>query len=108
MKMSWLLLRSYYFVGDLFPPGLLYEKIDGEDHHAFWDRAFTEPGEVDNHTFLISDPTTTQLTPVGVDFYEMRRKNVQLGFKYDYGPFGVLIPLVDYKGAGFFHCLSAR
>jgi hypothetical protein len=88
------------FIGDILPADQLYKKMD----HAFWDRAFSEPGQPDNHTFLISAPTT-ELTPVGIDFYEMRRRNVDLDYKYDYGPFGVLIPLVEFKGNGFFHCV---
>ena len=56
---------------------------------------------------IISAPTYGQGSPVGVDFFEMRRRNVAFedGLEdYDYSPFGVLIPLVGYEGSGFFHC----
>ena len=72
----------------------------------FWDNAFSGLGDQDNSTLLISAPTTKG-SPVGVDFYEMRRRNVAFEtgiYDYDYSPFGVLIPLVEYEGSGFFHC----
>jgi hypothetical protein len=36
----------------------------------------------------------------------MRRKNKEFegGIFDDYSPFGVMIPLVEQEGAGFFHC----
>lgn len=80
-----------------------------EDYHAFWDHAFTRRSQPDNSTFLISAPTYG-LTPEGVDFYEMRRRNVPFDSfdkHFDYGPFGVLIPLVEYEGSGFFHCTKS-
>ncbi len=38
-----------------------------------------------------------------------RRVNSELNpfVEFSYGPYGVLIPLVNYVGAGFFHCLSS-
>lgn len=63
-------------------------------------------GVDDNATVIISAPTT-HASPVGVDFYEMRRRNKQFetGAKnYNYGPFGVLINMVGTEGAGYFHC----
>jgi len=58
----------------MFPPALLHgtKWYDG-DYHAFWDNAFSGLGVEDNSTFLIS-AATNGLTPVGVDFYEMRRR----------------------------------
>ncbi|EJK53216.1 hypothetical protein THAOC_27398 [Thalassiosira oceanica] len=61
----------------------------------------------DNATLIISDPTSSE-TPVGVDFYELRRRNSVFAegeYDYDYGPFGVLVPLVGYEGVGLFHCI---
>ena len=44
-----------------------------------------------------------------VDFFEMRRRvpsdlNENVNFKY--GPYGALIPNMNYENAGFFHCLN--
>jgi hypothetical protein len=42
-----------------------------------------------------------------VDFFEMRRRNKVFeggNYDYDYSPYGVMIPLVEQEGAGFFHC----
>jgi hypothetical protein len=89
----------------MLPSGLPFD----EDYHAFWDHAFTRRSQPDNSTFLISAPTYG-LTPEGVDFYEMRRRNVpfdSFNKHFDYGPFGVLIPLVEYEGSGFFHCTKS-
>lgn len=109
------LLMNYTFVlrytgrrwyGDLLQPKLKYYHSGQyeEDYHAFWDNAFSGIGIADNSTMLISAPTV-DLTPVGIDFFEMRRRNVPFGeTHYDYGPMGVLIPLVENEGSGFFHC----
>jgi len=78
---------------ELFPP----------DYHAFWSESF----DVDR-TFIISDATSTS-SPVGVDFFEMRRRfNTLLNpnVQFSYGPYGALIPLMEYQGTGFFHCLD--
>lgn len=63
---------------------------------AFWNNAFSGLGEQDNRTLLISAPAASSGSPVGVDFYEMRRRNIMFEsgeFDYDYCPFGVLIPV---------------
>ena len=63
-------------------------------------------GVDDNATVIISGPTT-DASPVGIDFYEMRRRNKQFESSvknYNYGPFGVLLELVGADGAGYFHC----
>ena len=76
-----------------------------EEYHAFWNNAFSAPGVDDNRTLIISAPTSRE-SPVGVDFFEMRRRNILFegGIHFDYGPYGVLIPLVEHEGSGFFHC----
>ena len=79
---------------------------DFEEYHAFWDYSFTGLGSIGQYTLLVSAPTHTG-SPVGVDFYEMRRRNIESGITYDYGPYGVLIPLVEYEGTGFFLCNDA-
>ena len=79
---------------------------EGGEYHAFWDNALSHVGVEDNSTFVIS-ASTNRISPVGVDFYEMRRRNIVFdddSLEYDYGPLGVLIPLVPYEGNGFFHC----
>lgn len=78
----------------------------GGEYHAFWDNALSGVGVEDNSTFVMSAPTNG-ISPVGVDFFEMRRRNVLFDDdvkEYDYDPLGVLIPLVPYEGNGFFHC----
>ena len=107
------LMKNYTFVlrytglrwyGDLLPPGQrFYTKTTPEEYHAFWDNAFSKIGENDNSTMLISGPSLG-LNPIGVDFYEMRRRSVR-GKSYDYGPYGILVPLMDfYAGSGFLQC----
>lgn len=74
---------------------------------AFWLNAFSGLSNQDNATLLISAPAASSGSPVGSDFYEMRRRNgvfEEGEFDYDYGPFGVLIPLTGYEGSGWFHC----
>jgi hypothetical protein len=99
--------RRWY--GDLLPPGIHHYKIMSryqEDYHAFWDNAFSGLGEEDNSTMLISAPTI-DMTPVGIDFFEMRRRNVPFGeLHFDYEPMGVLVPLIENEGSGFFHCTT--
>lgn len=110
------LLRNYTFVlwftgirwyGQIVQPGLTAETFKEEEYHAFWNNAFSGLGDQDNRTLIISAPTAGLGSPVGVDFYEMRRRNIEFEdgiYDYDYSPFGVLIPLVEYEGSGFFHC----
>ena len=110
------LMSNYTFVlkysglrwyGSLLPPGKLYytEGLFAKDYHAFWDEAFSGVGEPDNSTFLISAPNTDDLTPVGVDFYEMRRRNIPSN-SFSYGSMGIVLPLITYPGAGFYHCVK--
>lgn len=78
------------------------------NYHAFWDNVFSSFGAEDNSTFLISEPTSGG-SPVGISFFEMRRRNgiTDEGrsiSQNSYDPFGVLIPLVGFEGSGFFHC----
>ena len=77
------------------------------EYHGFWAKTFTGLEKADNATLIISEPTTSE-TPVGVDFFELRRRNSVFAegeYDYDYGPFGVKIPLVGYEGVGLFHCI---
>ena len=58
---------------------------------------FLYVGVDDNRTVIISAPTS-DASPVGVDFYEMRRRNKifeDSEKNYNYGPFGVLIETVE-------------
>ncbi|KAL7469751.1 hypothetical protein ACHAXS_010855 [Conticribra weissflogii] len=109
------LLKNYTFVlrftgrrwyGQISQPGLTSASLEEEEFHGFWNKIFSGTGEEDNSTLIISDPSLGG-SPVGLDFFEMRRRNdIFEGGKYDYDydPFGVLIPLVPYSGSGFFHC----
>jgi hypothetical protein len=65
-------LLYMFFLGKMIPPGLHHDTIL-DDYHVFWANDFSGIGIKDNSTFLISAPTN-DLTPVGVDFYEMRRR----------------------------------
>ena len=59
-------------------------------------------GVDDNRTVIISAPTTDS-SPVGVDFYEMRRRNKQFEGtekNYNYGPFGVLLNNIGAEVSG--------
>ncbi|KAL7551942.1 hypothetical protein ACHAWF_015151 [Thalassiosira exigua] len=109
------LLQNYTFIifytgrrwyGQIIPPGLTATGFDEEEYHAFWANTFSGLGEQDNRTVIISAPTDRG-SPVGVDFYEMRRRNIAFetgDFDYNYDPYGVDIPLTEYEGTGFFHC----
>ncbi|KAL7461130.1 hypothetical protein ACHAXS_001558, partial [Conticribra weissflogii] len=61
------------------------------DFHSFWDKIY------DNNTVTLSDPTT-DLSPIGVDFYIIRNRGEQ------YGPYGLLEPLRLPSGSGHFRC----
>lgn len=91
------------FYGTIIEPDATLDGLFPSDYHAFWNQTFDM-----NRTFIISDTTFTS-TPIGIDFFEMRRRiNSMLNpnIMFSYGPFGALIPLMDYQGAGFFHCLD--
>ncbi|KAL7541176.1 hypothetical protein ACHAXR_011631, partial [Thalassiosira sp. AJA248-18] len=92
------------FFGTIVEPDSQFEDLFPPDYHAFWSVAFNE-----NRTFIISD-TAAASTPVGIDFFEMRRRvprpMLNQNVKFDYGPFGALIPLMSYQDSGFFHCLE--
>ena len=97
--------RRWY--GKLVSPDVYRGNFKEEEYHAFWQNAFSGTGTQDNSTLIISAPASNQGSPVGLDFFEMRRRNIAFEagiYDYDYGPFGVLIPLVEYEGSGFFHC----
>jgi hypothetical protein len=56
-------------------------------------------------TLIISEPST-QGSPEGLEFFEMRRRNLPGVEEEGYGPFGVLIPIVDAEGASLFRCVE--
>lgn len=91
------------FYGTIIEPNATLEDLFPSDYHAFWSQSFDL-----NRTFIISD-TTLVGSPVGIDFFEMRRRINSLlnpHVQFNYGPFGALIPLMNYEGSGFFHCLD--
>ena len=96
---------SRHELGGLFSSGFIEDVFKEGRYHGFWDNVFSNFGVEDNSTFLISAPTFGG-SPTGINFYEMRRRNVADSsmYKHDYDPFGVLIPLSGYEGSGFFHC----
>lgn len=98
-------MSSCHNSGGLFTSEMSEEVFREGEYHAFWDNVFSKVGEADNSTFLISEPTFGG-SPDGINFYEMRRRNVADDsiHKHNYDPFGVLIPLIGYLGSGFFHC----
>ena len=87
-------IGSRFYATMVDPESDLYDLFP-EDYHAFWSQAFDV-----NRTFIISD-TTFASSPVGVDFYEMRRRIVNSmhdqNIQFSYGPFGALIPLMSYE-----------
>jgi len=102
------LLKNYTFVleysgnrwyGRMLPPTTDLSSRDEEQHHAFWSNALGGEESRDTDIVIVSDPAPNSGSPVGVDFYEMRRRN-----ENEYGPYGVLVPLAEYKGSGYFHC----
>jgi hypothetical protein len=91
------------FYGTIIHSNASLDELFPDNYHAFWDQSFNV-----NRTFIISD-TTFGSSPVGVDFYEMRRRINELlnpDIHFSYGPYGAMIPLMDYEGAGFFHCMD--
>ena len=110
------LMKNYTFVlrytgsrwyGQIVDPNLSSMSFKEEEYHAFWMNSFSGVGQEDNATLIVSEKTTDTAYPAGIDFFEMRRRNkiFEGGIHdYDYGPFGVLLPLVALEGAGFFHC----
>jgi len=62
---------------------------------AFWDESFNI-----NRTFIISDISYTASAPVGVDWFEMRRRVdsslLNPNVEFSYGPYGAMIPMMDY------------
>jgi len=80
------------FYGTIIEADASLDELFPKDYHAFWDQSFNM-----DRTFIISD-TTFSSTPVGMDFYEMRRRinnsilnpNVQ----FSYGPYGAMVSLL--------------
>ncbi|KAL7516968.1 hypothetical protein ACHAWX_001938 [Stephanocyclus meneghinianus] len=108
------LLRNYTFVlwysgrrwyGQIWSQDLTLESFVEEEFHAFWANSFSGVGSNDNKTLIISDPSS-QGSPEGLSFYEMRRRNLPGTEASGYGPFGVLIPLIGAEDAGFFRCIK--
>jgi len=96
--------RRWY--GQIVDPSLSGESFKEEEYHAFWQNSFSGLGQEDNSTLIISE-ITSKVSPVEVDFFEMRRRNKVFEgglYDYDYSPYGVMIPLVAHDGGGFFHC----
>lgn len=83
------------FYGTIVAPDASLDRLYPPDYHAFWSESFDV-----NRTFIISE-TTASSTPVGVDFYEMRRRvfNPMLNpnVEFAYGPYGAQIPMMTYK-----------
>ena len=82
------------FYGTILDPTSTLDDVFPPDYHAFWSQSF----DVDR-TFIISDTTFTS-SPVGIDFFEMRRRINNLlnpNVQFSYGPFGALIPLMNYQ-----------
>lgn len=71
----------------------------GYEYHAFWDRLY------EGRTFFLSDPYTGAI-PVGVDFYE--NQFLETPEWNDYGPWGLLKPIHNISGKGYFHCMGTN
>ena len=81
------------FYGTIIEADASLDELFSKDYHAFWDQSFNI-----DRTFIISDTTYTA-TPVGVDWFEMRRRINSLlnpNVDFSYGPYGALIPMMDY------------
>ena len=61
---------------------------------------FTENALVVSDTATSSMSSYADVTPVGTDFYRIGKQGKQ------YGPFGLLEPLQDPPGRGFFSCVD--
>ncbi|KAL7517346.1 hypothetical protein ACHAWX_002277 [Stephanocyclus meneghinianus] len=90
----------------------------GSEYHAFWDQVF------ENKTDYVSD-FTNAFTPIGVEFkrwaspYDVS-KNVDIyDDSYDDDddddeiertgcPWGLLVPIMDVEGQGYFHCSKKK
>jgi len=91
------------YYGTIIESDATLDDIFPSDYHAFWSQSFNV-----NRTFIISEITFSS-TPVGVDFFEMRRRigaELNPNVHFSYGPYGALIPLMSYQGSGFFHCFD--
>jgi len=83
------------FYGTIVEPDATFGELFPPDYHAFWSQSFDI-----NRTFIISDTTVSANSPVGIDFFEMRRRiNTLLNpnVHFSYSPFGALIPLMNYE-----------
>ena len=82
------------YYGTIIESDATLDDIFPSDYHAFWSQSFNV-----NRTFIISQ-TTFSSTPVGVDFFEMRRRigaELNPNVRFSYGPYGALIPLMSYQ-----------
>lgn len=82
------------FYGTIIEPNSTLDELFPADYHAFWSESFDA-----DRTFIISDTTFAE-SPVGIDFFEMRRRNNNLqnpNVQFSYGPYGALIPLMNYE-----------
>lgn len=71
----------------------LMDWLYAREFHSFWDDLY--------HSDIISDPTHGN-DPIGVDF---NRASFHGG---DFKPFGLLTPIHEHSGQGFFHCQKDR
>ena len=89
------------FYGTIIEAGASLDELFPKDYHAFWDQSFNI-----DRTFIISDRTFSS-TPVGTDFFEMRRRinnsilnpNVQ----FSYGPYGAMVGYVFAKCDSYYN-----
>jgi hypothetical protein len=63
------------------------------EYHAFWDRVYTDV------TRIVSSPSTKS-SPIGSDFFQIGERGER------YGPLGVLHPLQEPPGSGYFDCIE--
>jgi len=67
-------------------------------YHGFWQKSFDR-----QRTFLLSE-VSYDGSPEVCDFFQMPQGSK--GEKIGHGPYGMLVPLTDVEGSGFFTCLS--